>query len=47
MKKYAETLLDVSKEVGLDVNMKKLSIYSCFVTRLQDKTKFFKSVTNF
>jgi hypothetical protein len=37
VKKNVETLIDASKEVGLEVNVEKLSIYFCLVTRMQVK----------
>jgi hypothetical protein len=37
IKKTMETLLQVSREVGLEVNTKKLSIWMCLVTKMQDK----------
>jgi hypothetical protein len=37
IKKYTETLIDTSKEVGLEVNTQKISICCCVVTRMQGK----------
>jgi hypothetical protein len=38
IKKKAQTLIDASKEVGLELKVRKLSIYCCPVSRMQDKT---------
>jgi hypothetical protein len=37
IKKITETLIDTSKEVGLELKAKKLSICCCLVTRMQSK----------
>jgi hypothetical protein len=37
IKKNTGTLADASKEVGLEVNTEKLSIYCWLVTRMQDR----------
>jgi hypothetical protein len=37
IKKNMETLIDASKEVGLEVNTEKLSICCCLVTRMKGK----------
>jgi hypothetical protein len=38
IKKNTETLIDASKEVGLEVNAEKLSICCCLVTRMKGKS---------
>jgi hypothetical protein len=35
IKKNTETLFDASKEVGLEINVEKLSICCCLVTKMQ------------
>jgi hypothetical protein len=37
IKKNTETLIDVSKEVGLEINVEKLSICCSFFTKVQVK----------
>jgi hypothetical protein len=37
IKKNMESLIDATKEVGLEVNTEKLSICRCLVTRMQGK----------
>jgi hypothetical protein len=37
IQKNTVTLIDASKEVGLEVNTKKLSICCCLIARMQDK----------
>jgi hypothetical protein len=34
IKKNTETLIDASKEVGLEINVEKLSICCCIVTKM-------------
>jgi hypothetical protein len=37
IKKNTETLIDASKEVGLEINVEKTKYMSCLVTRMQVK----------
>jgi hypothetical protein len=37
IKKNTQTLIDASKEVGMEVNTEELSICCCLVTKMQDK----------
>jgi hypothetical protein len=37
IKKNTRTLIDASKEIGLEVNIEKLCICCCLVTRMQGK----------
>jgi hypothetical protein len=39
MKKNTETLLESSKEAGLEVNTEKTTIYCCLIRRIQGKLK--------
>jgi hypothetical protein len=37
IKKNTQTLIDASKEIGLEVNTEKTNICSCLVTKMQGK----------
>jgi hypothetical protein len=37
IKKNTQTLIDASKEIGLEVNTEKLSTCRCLVTKMQGK----------
>jgi hypothetical protein len=48
--KNTETLIEVSKEAGLEINVEKLHVCCCFVTRMQVKirtNRMFENVSQF